>query len=194
MFRVSNCSDIWQASGQDCCWGACQISKGHEHFSTQSRGFETLRRLVRNQNFPRRTRILGDYVWHRIHCCDISFSVPEYQCDSTSNEVTATAPGEGNMMYTNDWDFIPLRAEFYFGNTNIGVPYIIPRRRDGAGNQDPIIWKRTAYLSYIVRVMAAADLTTQGVMESAAWDWPSFQHYSGCAIKRIFNNALTGSI
>ena len=90
--------------------------------------------------------------------------------------------------------FIPLRAEFYFGNTNIGVPYIIPRRRDGAGNQDPIIWKRTAYLSYIVRVMAAADLTTQGVMESAAWDWPSFQHYSGCAIKRIFNNALTGSI
>ena len=52
VIRVPHCSEIWQATRQHCCRGACQISKWYEHFNTRSRGFETLwgltlRRLIR---------------------------------------------------------------------------------------------------------------------------------------------------
>ena len=44
--ELSDRSEIWQAPRQQCCRGACQISKRHEHFNTRSRAFETLRDLT----------------------------------------------------------------------------------------------------------------------------------------------------
>ena len=39
----SNSSDIWHASRQNCCRGACQMSKRYEHFNTRARAIETVR-------------------------------------------------------------------------------------------------------------------------------------------------------
>ena len=42
--------EIWQASRQRCCWGACQISERMKKFKPESRGFESSRELaVRRQ-------------------------------------------------------------------------------------------------------------------------------------------------
>ena len=38
--------EIWQATRQPCCRGACQISERLEKFKPESRGFETLRDLT----------------------------------------------------------------------------------------------------------------------------------------------------
>ena len=39
-------SETWQAFQQEWCRGACQISKGYDHFDTQFRGFENSRNLL----------------------------------------------------------------------------------------------------------------------------------------------------
>ena len=41
-----NCSENWQASRQQRCRDACQISVWNDHYNTQSRGFETSRDLA----------------------------------------------------------------------------------------------------------------------------------------------------
>ena len=41
--EFSNYSDIWHASRQHCCRGACQMSKRYEHFNTRARAIETMR-------------------------------------------------------------------------------------------------------------------------------------------------------
>ena len=40
--KLSNCSDIWQAHQQHCCWCNCQFSKRCKYFNTWSRLFKTL--------------------------------------------------------------------------------------------------------------------------------------------------------
>ena len=42
-WEFSNRSEIWHASRQHCCRGACKISKRYRHFNTESRVFEFLR-------------------------------------------------------------------------------------------------------------------------------------------------------
>ena len=42
----SNRSEIWQASRQRCCRGACQISERYDNYNIQSRGFETSQDLA----------------------------------------------------------------------------------------------------------------------------------------------------
>ena len=37
----SNCSEIWQAPQQQCCWDACQFWDWHNDYNIQSRGFGT---------------------------------------------------------------------------------------------------------------------------------------------------------
>ena len=41
-------TDIWQASGQHCCCGACQMSKWYDYLNYQSHNFQTLRNLEIN--------------------------------------------------------------------------------------------------------------------------------------------------
>ena len=49
--KLSDCSEIWEAVRQHCCWVACQISKQYDNSNYQSRGSEalwnlTIRRLI----------------------------------------------------------------------------------------------------------------------------------------------------
>ena len=44
--QISYCSEIWQASRQRCCWGACQILDRLEKSHHKSRGFKTTRHLA----------------------------------------------------------------------------------------------------------------------------------------------------
>ena len=49
--ELSDRYEIWQAPRQQCCWCACQISKRHDNLKYQSRGFETLRDLMKRRLF-----------------------------------------------------------------------------------------------------------------------------------------------
>ena len=40
--ECSNCSESWQTSWQQCCWGTCQMSKQYEHSNTWYCAFQTL--------------------------------------------------------------------------------------------------------------------------------------------------------
>ena len=41
--ELSDCSEIWQVSQQQCCWDTCQNSKQYKKITPQSCFFETLR-------------------------------------------------------------------------------------------------------------------------------------------------------
>ena len=60
--EFSNCAEIWQASRQHYCPGACLIAKWYEHFNTRSRAIETLQEFI----IRRRMRYwIGPLVlWH----------------------------------------------------------------------------------------------------------------------------------
>ena len=49
--KLSDRSEIWQALRQQCCRCACQISKRYDNLKYQSRGFETLRDLMKRRLF-----------------------------------------------------------------------------------------------------------------------------------------------
>ena len=46
VFKMYNCSEIWQAPQQQCCWCVCKISKRCNNLNYQSCSFEILRDLT----------------------------------------------------------------------------------------------------------------------------------------------------
>ena len=74
--ELADRSEIWQALRQQCCRCACQISKRYDNLKYQSRGFETLRDLMKRRLFtywygaqvprlPIFQEIVPDQIWER---------------------------------------------------------------------------------------------------------------------------------
>ena len=61
----------------------------------------------------------------------------------------------------------PLHAKFFRGNRNIFTFYVIPPNWYHTGSWNPSSTKTRAYLLYIVNIMAADVLATQGARASA---------------------------